>query len=51
MGIVLLALDRMGLATSREHDATHESQVRTSEKAVWAKFGEPFFYEVGCLDL
>jgi hypothetical protein len=31
------------LATSREHDATHKSQVRTSENAVRAKFAEFLF--------
>jgi hypothetical protein len=40
MGIVLLARDKIGLATSREHDATHKSQVRTSQNPVQAKFAE-----------
>src|SRR3712207_605907 len=38
IGIVLLARDKIGLATSREHDATHKSQVRTSQNAVNTNF-------------
>src|SRR5215208_1614408 len=38
IGIVLLALEKIGSATSREHDATHKSLVRTSQNSVKAMF-------------